>query len=128
MILITVTGQTHPLRKLFHDNKFRRNGKSWQKTVGEAGINHAIESIRPPVSWSDEPSPRITVTLQSVDVWGNEMHKGELRFKLKAGERARVDIFELFLDEVSDVQVITTHSRPANADMREKGNVDGAFF
>lgn len=119
MIRITVTGDTHPMRKLLNDMKFSWNGKTWQKIEGEAGINHLIESIRPPVSWSESPSPKITITLESVDVWGKKMHEGVLKFRLKAGERDGVDFFKTFLEEVSGVQVITTcavRSNPAHAE------------
>lgn len=124
MIRITVTGDTYPVRKLLKDNKFRWNVgvKGWQRTIPEASLNHTIEKIRPPVSWSDAPSPKITITLESVDVWGKKMHDGKvLRFKLKSvGERARVDFFKKFLEDVCEVQVVTLNENtcPANADKK----------
>lgn len=123
MIKITVTGQTHPLRKLLKDNKFRWNVglKGWQKTIGEASLNHTLEKIRPPASWSDAPAPKMTITLESVNVWGKKMHDGKvLRFKLKpVGERAGTDFFKKFLEGVCDVRVITYNENTCPAKTEE---------
>ena len=134
MIKITVTGDTYSIRRVLKANQFIWDAtpKRWHKTVTEASLNRTLEAIRPLVSWSDEPSPKITVTLHSVDAYGNEMHDGRfLRFKLKsAGDREGTNFFKKFLEEVSGFQVVTTTETtlPANAGMKEKGNVDEAFF
>lgn len=117
MIQITVTGDTYPVRRMLKNNHFGWDGKTWRKTVAEADLNRTLESIRPPVSWSDEPSPKVTITLGYVGIHGNQINEGkDMRINLMpVGARGGVDFLSLFLDETG-VQIITTHTVPANAE------------
>lgn len=125
MIRITVTGDSYQVRKQLKDNKFRWNVgvKGWQKTIGEASLNHTLEKIRPPASWSDAPSPKMTITLASVDISGKKMRDGELRLRLNpVGERAGIDVFEKFLEEVCNVHVVTYNKNTCPAKTEERNN------
>ena len=78
MIFIRVRGHTFDIRKRLKDNKFRwrEEQNEWTKTVAEASLNNTLEKLRPMKSWSDVPTPSITIVLSSVDINGGKIgHK-----------------------------------------------------
>ena len=79
MILITITGKTFPIRKLFKDNKFQffKNPNRYERIVGEGSLNTIIESIRP-------EHQTVHIKLESVEyngrlIEGRKSWGGELR-------------------------------------------------
>lgn len=127
MIEITVTGQTYDVRECLKSNGFWWNAKTkeWQQTITEARLNGTLEDIRPPQSWSEQPSPRINVMLRHVDMNGRELSPEVLGIKLKpVGAREGVDFLELFQSAVLG-QVVTT---PSPLKTEETKNVDEGFF
>jgi len=132
MIEINVTGDTYSLRKGLKENGFYwvQEQKCWRKIVTEATLNNTLEAIRPPVSWSEKPFPRLAVTLKYVSLDGRMMSDKVLRIFLKpVGERGGVDFLGLFQKEMSEFKLSPTAPSPSDTEEDEgQSKIDDEFF
>lgn len=132
MIEVSVTGQTYELRKGLKDQGFHwvPKEKCWRKLITEATLNNVMEAIRPPVSWSNHPDPRLAVTLKYVTLDGRMLSDKVLRINLKpVGDRAGTDFLSLFQKEVCAFKLSPCSPAPPDTDEDEcQRKVDDEFF
>lgn len=128
MIMITVTGNTYPMKETLKSQGFQWNPDKycWWKMVG-VSLNETIENIRPTVD-------KLLVTLTHVDASGFQLSDKVLRITLKpGGERDATDFYAEFQNGIcDDDQVITNNkesaSPPVPEEKKKPRHVDPGFF
>ncbi len=129
MILITVTGDTYPMRSRFAGMRYRWNGatRSWSKLVAEASLDKECNEIRPLKSFSDTPEPRIILELRRVDINGNPLSPSVMKVHLRSMARPGENILKLFNEEVSVNHIPPVYDSPDPIEPKKR-TVDEGFY